>query len=116
MTRQQAQDLLNPSTEDGIYLVRESVTYPGDYILCVACWDRVEHYRIKYRHNKLTIDEEEFFENLTHLIQVVNGDWLFHVISLHACRLEFCTLDVNYLKVRSLICQSLNLYKSDGEM
>ncbi|KAK2140477.1 hypothetical protein LSH36_1342g00037, partial [Paralvinella palmiformis] len=69
MTRQQAEDLLNPSTEDGIYLVRESVTYPGDYTLCVACQDRVEHYRIMYRHNKLTIDEEEFFENLTQLVE-----------------------------------------------
>ena len=83
MTRQQAEGLLNQSPEDGIFLVRESVTYPGDYTLCVACQDKVEHYRIMYRHNKLTIDEEEFFENLTHLIQVVNQPLEFPFLSLH---------------------------------
>jgi c-src tyrosine kinase len=29
----------------------------------------VEHYRVIARNNKLTIDEEEFFENLTQLVE-----------------------------------------------
>ena len=30
----------------------------------------MEHYRIIYKNNKLTVDEEDYFENLTHLVQV----------------------------------------------
>ena len=32
---------------------------------------KVEHYRILYRDNKLTVDEEEFFDNLFQLIEVL---------------------------------------------
>ncbi len=50
--------------------MRESTNYPGDYTLCVSCDGKVEHYRIIYHNGKLTIDEEEYFENLMQLVEV----------------------------------------------
>ena len=36
----------------------------------------VEHYRVRYTDdNKLTVDDDTFFENLTKLVEV--GDYLF---------------------------------------
>lgn len=55
-----------------MFLVRESTNYPGDYTLCVSCDGKVEHYRIIYHNGKLTIDEEEYFENLMQLVEVRN--------------------------------------------
>lgn len=54
--------------EDGLFLVRESTNYPGDYTLCVCFQEKVEHYRVKYHDKKLTIDDEEYFDNLSQLI------------------------------------------------
>ncbi|KAK7499721.1 hypothetical protein BaRGS_00009062 [Batillaria attramentaria] len=68
ITRQQAEELLRPR-EDGLFLIRESSNYPGDYTLCVCHGGKVEHYRILYRDNQLTIDEEGFFKNLDELVK-----------------------------------------------
>ena len=70
MKREEAEQLLEPR-EDGLFLVRESNNYPGDYTLCVCSEGKVEHYHIIYKDNKLTIDEEEFFENLNQLVEVL---------------------------------------------
>uniref|UniRef100_A0A673GGC8 Tyrosine-protein kinase n=1 Tax=Sinocyclocheilus rhinocerous TaxID=307959 RepID=A0A673GGC8_9TELE len=69
ITREQAERLLYPP-ETGLFLVRESTNYPGDYTLCVSCDGKVEHYRIIYHNGKLSIDEEEYFENLMQLMEV----------------------------------------------
>lgn len=69
ITRDQAERLLNPP-ETGLFLVRESTNFPGDYTLCVSCDGKVEHYRIIYHNGKLTIDEEVYFENLMQLVEV----------------------------------------------
>ncbi len=75
ITREQAERLLYPP-ETGLFLVRESTNYPGDYTLCVSCDGKVEHYRIIYHNSKLSIDEEEYFENLMQLMEVsVTGLW-----------------------------------------
>lgn len=58
------------SLQDGLFLVRESTNFPGDYTLCVCFNNKVEHYRVIYKDNKLTIDEEEYFENLSQLVDV----------------------------------------------
>ncbi|CAN8016565.1 unnamed protein product, partial [Ixodes persulcatus] len=73
ITREQAESLLSPR-EDGLFLVRESTNYPGDYTLCVCFRGKVEHYRVIYRENKLTIDEEEYFEGLPQLIEHYEQD------------------------------------------
>lgn len=67
ITRDEAEHLLQPR-EDGLFLVRESTNFPGDYTLCVCYQGKVEHYRVKYLENKLTIDDEEYFENLSQLV------------------------------------------------
>lgn len=69
ISREQAETLLQPR-EDGLFLVRESTNYPGDYTLCVSFQTDVQHYRVIYKDNKLTIDEEEFFSNLAELVEV----------------------------------------------
>lgn len=67
--REEAENLLKPR-EDGLFLVRESTNFPGDYTLCVCFNEKVEHYRIKYAENKLTIDDDEYFDNLGQLVEV----------------------------------------------
>jgi len=68
ISRQEAEQLLQPR-EDGLFLVRESSNYPGDYTLCVCHQAKVEHYHIIINSNQLTIDEEVFFKNLDELVQ-----------------------------------------------
>jgi len=71
--RDRAEQLLSPK-EDGLFLVRESTNFPGDYTLCVCYQGKVEHYRVKYKDNQLTIDDEEFFENLSQLVEHYEQD------------------------------------------
>ncbi|KAK2140479.1 hypothetical protein LSH36_1342g00031 [Paralvinella palmiformis] len=53
----------------GVFLIRESMNFPGEYTLCVQMVDKIEHYHITYHDNKLTIDKETLFNNLVELIQ-----------------------------------------------
>ncbi|KAK8403578.1 hypothetical protein O3P69_000556 [Scylla paramamosain] len=73
ISRDEAEALLNPP-EDGLFLVRESTNFPGDYTLCVCFEGKVEHYRVIYKDHKLTIDEEEYFEELTKLVEHYQQD------------------------------------------
>uniref|UniRef100_A0A674MW81 Tyrosine-protein kinase n=1 Tax=Takifugu rubripes TaxID=31033 RepID=A0A674MW81_TAKRU len=73
ITRDRAEHLLHPP-ETGLFLVRESTNFPGDYTLCVSCEGKVEHYRIIYHNGKLTIDEEMFFDNLMQLVEHYTKD------------------------------------------
>ena len=72
ISRNQAENLLHPR-QDGLFLVRESTNFPGDYTLCVCYSGRVEHYHILYKDGRLTIDDEEFFDNLKSLVFVSNA-------------------------------------------
>jgi len=70
MKREEAEELLD-HTQQGMFLVRESNNYPGDYTLCVVSESgKVEHYHILYENNKLTLDNEGYFENLIALVEV----------------------------------------------
>ncbi|KAM3876099.1 megakaryocyte-associated tyrosine-protein kinase [Diretmus argenteus] len=55
--------------EDGLFLVRESIRHPGDYVLCVSVSGEVIHYRVMYQDNKLTIDNTQYFYNLIDMIE-----------------------------------------------
>nr|XP_020468659.1 megakaryocyte-associated tyrosine-protein kinase [Monopterus albus]XP_020468660.1 megakaryocyte-associated tyrosine-protein kinase [Monopterus albus]XP_020468661.1 megakaryocyte-associated tyrosine-protein kinase [Monopterus albus] len=55
--------------EDGLFLVRESIRHPGDYVLCVSVSGEVIHYRVIYQDNKLTIDNMQYFYNLIDMIE-----------------------------------------------
>lgn len=69
ISRERAEELLQPRV-DGLYLVRESTSFPGDYTLCVCFEGKVEHYRVMCTDSQMTIDNEEFFNNLKQLIEV----------------------------------------------
>lgn len=75
ITRDQAEKLLMPR-KVGLYLVRESTNYPGDYTLCVVspADGKVEHYRVISKTNKFTVDEEEYFTSLIELIKHYEKD------------------------------------------
>ncbi|KRT86207.1 protein kinase [Oryctes borbonicus] len=73
ISREFAEQLLKPRT-DGLFLVRESTNFPGDYTLCVCFQNKVEHYRVKYIGRNLTIDDEEIFDNLENLIKHYEED------------------------------------------
>ncbi|GLV37727.1 C-terminal Src kinase [Carabus blaptoides fortunei] len=73
ISRDKAEQLLQPRS-NGLFLVRESTNFPGDYTLCVCYQNKVEHYRVKYHDRKLTIDDEEFFDNLALLVEHYQQD------------------------------------------
>ncbi|CAL4060834.1 unnamed protein product, partial [Meganyctiphanes norvegica] len=73
LSRDEAEKLLKPR-EDGLFLVRESSNFTGDYTLCVCYQRKVEHYRVISKDGKLTIDEEEFFYHLTDLVEHYEND------------------------------------------
>lgn len=56
--------------EDGLFLVRESVRHPGDYVLCVSFGKEVIHYRVVHDENTLSIDSQQYFSNLIDMIEV----------------------------------------------
>ncbi|XP_055564342.1 megakaryocyte-associated tyrosine-protein kinase isoform X1 [Falco cherrug] len=55
--------------EDGLFLVRESVRHPGDYVLCVSFGKEVIHYRVVHKENTLSIDSQQYFSNLIDMIE-----------------------------------------------
>lgn len=75
ISRDDAEYLLVQSKKtDGLFLIRESTNFPGDYTLCVCFQEKVEHYRVKRQQGKITIDDEEFFSNLQELIEHYKKD------------------------------------------
>lgn len=56
--------------EDGLFLVRESIRHPGDYVLCVSFKEEVLHYHVIYQESKLTIDKTQYFYNLIDMVEV----------------------------------------------
>lgn len=92
--REEAENLLKPR-EDGLFLVRESTNFPGDYTLCVCFNEKVEHYRIKYAENKLTIDDDEYFDNLGQLVEhyTLDSDGLCTKLMKAQPKEEFCVKD-----------------------
>ncbi|KAJ8029238.1 Tyrosine-protein kinase CSK [Holothuria leucospilota] len=73
ITREKAEELMHPP-RDGTFLVRESTHFQGDYSLSVSYKNSVEHYRIIYSKNQLTVDEETYFENLFQLVEHYQKD------------------------------------------
>ncbi|XP_051495982.1 megakaryocyte-associated tyrosine-protein kinase isoform X2 [Apus apus] len=55
--------------EDGLFLVRESVRHPGDYVLCVSFGREVIHYRVVHQEHTLSIDSQQHFSNLIDMIE-----------------------------------------------
>lgn len=74
ISRDAAENLLKPH-KNGRFLVRESQNYPGDYTLCVSYENKIENYRVrKNREGQVTVDDEEYFENLIKLVEHYQKD------------------------------------------
>lgn len=120
ITRDEAEHLLQPR-EDGLFLVRESTNFPGDYTLCVCFQAKVEHYRVKYLDNKLTIDDEEYFENLGQIVAHYEKDADGLCTQLHKClpkegKQEYCINSKDFLDKGWAIPESdLLLHESIGK-
>jgi c-src tyrosine kinase len=75
ISREEAERLLRKDgRKNGTYLVRESQNYKGDYTLCVHYDTKIEHYRVIRKNNLVTVDDEEFFENLFKLVEHYQDD------------------------------------------
>lgn len=96
ISRELAEKLLTPR-KDGLFLVRESTNFPGDFTLCVCYDSRVEHYRIILQDDKITIDEEEYFDTLHSLIihYQRDADGLCTALGEPLARKEECDLHNN---------------------
>ena len=57
MSRQDASDLLMSEKEGGVFLVRDSISIQGDFVLCVREDSKVSHYII----NKIQKGEQTLF-------------------------------------------------------
>ncbi|XP_071171781.1 tyrosine-protein kinase CSK-like isoform X1 [Mytilus galloprovincialis] len=74
ITREQAEDLLQ-FKEDGVFLLRDSVHFRGDFTLSVVYYNKVEHYRVILRQNKLEIDGGDCqFQTLIDLVEHYTKD------------------------------------------
>ncbi|KPI95017.1 Tyrosine-protein kinase HTK16 [Papilio xuthus] len=76
ISRENAEILLKEEGEDGVFLVRESNTSPGDYVLSVLHQGEVVHYQIR-RHGEdafFSIEEHTTVHGLDTLIQHYRGD------------------------------------------
>ena len=70
ISREQAEALLQHK-EDGMFLVRDSVHFAGDYTLSVCFDDHIDHYRIIITNNQLEVDGGDCsFNNLFELVEV----------------------------------------------
>ncbi len=122
--RERAEDLLDArNSPDGLFLVRESTNFPGDYTLCVVFQKKVEHYRVIARNNSLTIDEEETFENLTKLVEVRDcskrGPGTFRLQDCQECSGDYhwdtCQLLKKTWRNYPIVCRFLQHYKQDAD-
>lgn len=76
ISRESAEKLLKEEGEDGVFLVRESNTSPGDYVLSVLHQGQVVHYQIR-RHGEdafFSIEEHTTVHGLDTLIQHYRSD------------------------------------------
>ena len=46
---------------------------------------KVEHYRVILKNNRVTVDEEEFFENLVKLVEVSVTNIVSHNVIVSSC-------------------------------
>lgn len=68
ITRDQA-ELVMSCASDGQFLVKESVNYPGDYVLFVCIDGKIRHFRVVCKRNMMfTINEQEFFHSMAEMV------------------------------------------------
>eukprot|EP00117_Sycon_ciliatum_P007290 scpid73513/ scgid10461/ Tyrosine-protein phosphatase non-receptor type 11; SH-PTP2 len=68
ITGTDATALLAEKGQNGSYLVRASISHPGDYVLTARCEDRVTHIMIRFKDARFDVGDGESFSSLPDLI------------------------------------------------
>ncbi|XP_038216805.1 tyrosine-protein phosphatase corkscrew-like isoform X2 [Zerene cesonia] len=69
MSAKEAENLIMEKGRNGSFLVRESQTHPGEYVLSVRVRGRVSHVMIRKQQNKYDVGSGEQFDDLVGLIE-----------------------------------------------
>ncbi|XP_034839179.1 tyrosine-protein phosphatase non-receptor type 11-like isoform X2 [Maniola hyperantus] len=69
MSAKEAEHLMMEKGRNGSFLVRESLTHPGEYVLSVRVRGRVSHVMIRKQQNKYDVGSGEQFDDLVGLIE-----------------------------------------------
>ncbi|XP_072931302.1 tyrosine-protein phosphatase non-receptor type 11-like isoform X2 [Epargyreus clarus] len=69
MSAKEAEHLIMEKGRNGSFLVRESQTHPGEYVLSVRVRGRVSHVMIRRQQNKYDVGSGEQFDDLVGLIE-----------------------------------------------
>lgn len=70
LTGKETEDLLLKNAKNGAFLVRESQSNPGDYVICARTEDKITHVKIRYQPDgKYDVGGGERFESLSELIE-----------------------------------------------
>ncbi|XP_022124012.2 tyrosine-protein phosphatase corkscrew [Pieris rapae] len=69
MSTKDAENLIMEKGRNGSFLVRESQTHPGEYVLTVRVRGRVRHVMIRRHQNKYDVGSGEQFDDLVGLIE-----------------------------------------------
>ncbi|XP_015790177.1 tyrosine-protein phosphatase non-receptor type 11 [Tetranychus urticae] len=69
LSGKEAEKLLLDKGKNGSFLVRESMSKPGDYVLSVRTDDKVTHVIIRFQDNKYDVGGGEQFDSLSELIE-----------------------------------------------
>ncbi|XP_065219883.1 tyrosine-protein phosphatase corkscrew-like isoform X2 [Planococcus citri] len=102
LSGKEAEKLILEKGKNGSFLVRESQSKPGDFVLSVRTDDRVTHVKIRSLDNKYDVGGGEKFDSLTELIEyyrqnpmvetsgtVVHLKQPFHATRINAFGIDF---------------------------
>ncbi|BFZ23975.1 hypothetical protein BsWGS_27013 [Bradybaena similaris] len=69
LTGREAERLLLEKGKNSSFLVRESQSKPGDFVISVKCEDKVTHVKIRCQGNQYDVGGGEKFDSLTELVE-----------------------------------------------
>lgn len=103
-----AEKLLSARNEAGTFLVRESLSKPGDFVLSVLTDEigktggkRVSHIKILCQNDRYTVGGSEMFDSLTDLVEYykrkgieeISGTWVFLKQPYYSTRVNAADID-----------------------
>uniref|UniRef100_A0A8C9YVP8 protein-tyrosine-phosphatase n=1 Tax=Sander lucioperca TaxID=283035 RepID=A0A8C9YVP8_SANLU len=103
-----AEKLLGARDESGTFLVRESLSKPGDFVLSVLTDEmsktgkkRVSHIKIMCQNDRYTVGGSEMFDTLTDLvdfykrkgIEEISGNWVYLKQPYYSTRVNAADID-----------------------
>ncbi|XP_029136102.1 tyrosine-protein phosphatase non-receptor type 6 isoform X1 [Labrus bergylta] len=122
-----AEKLLSARDDSGTFLVRESLSKPGDFVLSVLTDEksksggkRVSHIKIMCQNDRYTVGCSEMFDTLTDLvdfyrrqgIEEMSGNWVYLRQPYYSTRVNAADIDS---RVRQLDETAQQLKEGEGE-